>query len=169
MPKCPSSQPKFIKNQSKIVESVIIVPAFLMNDHPRSHILLKTLPAVGKWYAGSSITNGAGSPANNLVFFKIIPDTIIAATPTKYELGATHQAPSNNAPAINAMIGNLAPHGINVVVIIVIFLSLSFSIVLEAITPGTPQPLPISIGINDLPDKPNFLKILSMMNATLAM
>ena len=67
------------------------------------------------------------------------------------------------------MTGSFAPQGINVVVIIVIFLSLSFSIVLDAIIPGTPQPLPISIGINDLPERPNFLKILSMMNATLAM
>ena len=30
---------------------------------------------------------------------------------------------------------------------------------------STPQPVPISIGINDFPDKPNFLKILSIINA----
>ena len=52
---------------------------------------------------------------------------MIAAIPTKYALGATHEAPSNNAPAINAMIGSFAPHGINVVVMIVILRSLSFS------------------------------------------
>ena len=34
--------------------------------------------------------------------------------------------------------------------------------------PGTPHPLPISIGMNDFPDNPNFLKILSMINATRA-
>ena len=34
--------------------------------------------------------------------------------------------------------------------------------------PGTPHPLPISIGMNDFPERPNFLKILSMINATLA-
>ena len=49
---------------------------------------------------------------------------------------------------------------------IVILRSLSFSIVLDAITPGTPHPLPISIGINDLPERPNLRKILSMINAT---
>ena len=31
--------------------------------------------------------------------------------------------------------------------------------------PGTPQPVPIRIGMNDLPDKPKRRKILSMMNA----
>ena len=66
------------------------------------------------------------------------------------------------------MIGSLAPQGINVVVIIVIFLSLSFSMVRDAIIPGIPHPEPINIGINDFPDKPNFLKILSMIKATLA-
>ena len=73
-----------------------------------------------------------------------------------------------NAPAINAMIGNLAPQGTNVVVIIVILRSRSFSIVLDAIIPGTPQPLPINIGMNDFPERPNFLKILSIINAILA-
>ena len=90
---------------------------------------------------------------------------MIAAIPTKYALGATQDAPPNNAPAISAMIGSFAPHGINVVVMIVIFRSRSFSIVLEAITPGTPHPVPISIGINDFPDNPNFRKIRSIINA----
>ena len=66
-----------------MVERRMMVPAFLMKDQPRSHMLLRTLPTVGRWYAGSSITNGAGSPANNFVFFKIIPEQMIAAIPRK--------------------------------------------------------------------------------------
>ena len=139
-----------------------------MNDHPLSHMLLNTVPTVGQWYAGSSITNGAGSPANNFVFLSIIPDVIIANIPRKYALGATHHAPSNNAAAISAIIGSFAPQGINVVVIRDIFLSLSFSIVLVAISPGTPHPVPIRIGINAFPDNPNLLNILSIIKATLA-
>ena len=139
-----------------------------MKDQPLSHILLSTLLTVGMWYAGSSITNGAGSPENIFVFLRIIPEQIIAAIPTKYALGATHEAPPNNAPAIKAIIGSFAPQGINVVVMIVILRSRSFSIVREAITPGTPQPVPINIGINDFPERPNLRKILSMMKATRA-
>ena len=56
----------------------------------------------------------------------------------------------------------------NVVVIIVIRRSRSCSIVREAIMPGTPQPIPISIGMNDLPDNPKRRKIRSMINATRA-
>ena len=63
------------------------------------------------------------------------------------------------------MIGSFAPQGTNVVVMIVILRSRSFSIVREAITPGTPHPLPISIGMNDFPDNPNLRKIRSMINA----
>ena len=59
------------------------MPAFLMKDQPRSHMDLRTLPSVGQWYAGSSITNGAGSPANIFVFFSMMPETIIAAMPKK--------------------------------------------------------------------------------------
>ena len=130
--KLPSTQPNPCKNQSTMVESKMMVPAFLMKDQPRSHMLRSTFPTVGIWYAGSSITNGAGSPANIFVFFKIIPEQMIAAIPTKYALGATHHAPLKSAPAINAIIGSFAPQGMKVVVIIVIFRSRSFSIVLDA-------------------------------------
>ena len=67
-----------------------------------------------------------------------------------------------------AMIGSFAPHGMKVVVIMVILRSRSFSMVREAITPGTPHPLPINIGMKDLPERPNLRKIRSMMNATRA-
>ena len=63
------------------------------------------------------------------------------------------------------MIGSFAEQGMKVVVMIVILRSLSFSTVREAMTPGTPQPEPISIGIKDFPERPNFRKILSMMKA----
>ena len=98
----------------------------------------------------------------------MIPEQMIAAMPTKYALGATQEAPPNSAPAIRAMIGSLAPHGMNVVVIMVILRSRSFSIVLDAMIPGTPHPVPISIGMKDLPDRPNLRKIRSIMKATLA-
>ena len=115
------------------------------------------------------MTKGAGSPANRLVFFSRIPETTMAATPMKYAEGATHHSPPKKAPAISATMGILAPQGIKVVVIMVILRSLSFSMVRDAMIPGTPQPVPISMGIKDLPDRPNLRKILSMINATLAM
>ena len=44
----PSSvNPKYVVNHTTIVERRIIVPAFLMNDQPRSHMLLSTEPTVG--------------------------------------------------------------------------------------------------------------------------
>ena len=66
------------------------------------------------------------------------------------------------------MIGIFAPHGMNVVVMIVILRSRSLSMVRLAITAGTPHPVPINIGINDFPDKPNLRKIRSMIKATRA-
>ena len=48
------------------------------------------------------------------------------------------------------MIGIFAPQGMNVVVMMVILRSRSFSMVREAMTPGTPQPEPISIGMKAL-------------------
>ena len=48
MPKLPSCQPKDEVNQTKIVARRMIVPAFLMNDQPRSHIERRMLPTVGQ-------------------------------------------------------------------------------------------------------------------------
>ena len=64
------------------------------------------------------------------------------------------------------MIGIFAPQGIMVVVMIVMRRSFSFSIVLVDMTAGTPQPEAMSIGMKDLPDRPNLRKMRSMMNAT---
>ena len=109
--------------------------------------------------------NGAGSPANIFVFLSIIPDTRIAPIPKKYALGATQPAPPKIAPAIIAINGTFAPHGINVVVIIVIRLSFWFSIVRLAIMPGTPQPVPTRTGMNDFPESPKRRNTRSRMNA----
>ena len=78
---------------------------------------------------------------------------------------ATHAEPPKIAPAIIAINGTLAPQGMNVVVMMVIRRSRSFSMVREAIIPGTPQPVPISIGMKDLPERPNLRKIRSSTNA----
>ena len=73
------------------------------------------------------------------------------------------------APAIMAMNGSFAPQGMKVVVMIVIRRSRSFSMVREAMMPGTPQPVPTSIGIKDLPERPNLRKIRSSTKAIRAM
>ena len=86
-----------------------------------------------------------------------------------FDVTATKQAfiseEVESAPAIRAMIGSFALQGINVVVIIVILRSRSFSMVREAIIPGTPQPVPMSMGMKDLPERPNLRKIRSMTKA----
>ena len=66
-----------------------------------------------------------------------------------------------------AITSSFAPHGMKEAVIIVILLSLSDSIVLVPIMAGTEQPVPIRIGMKDLPDRPNFLNTLSRIKAIL--
>ncbi len=143
----------------------ITVPARLMKLQPLSHVARSTFCTTGAWYAGNSITKEAGLPAKGFVFFKIMPDTMTANTPIKYAEVAIHAFPLNNAPAINPTMGIFAPQGIKQVVMMVIFLSLSCSMVRDAITPGIPQPVDTSMGMKLLPERPNFLKILSMMKA----
>ena len=92
------------------------------------------------------MTKGAGSPANMRVFFSRMPLMTMAATPMKYAEVATQPALWNSAPAIRPMMGILAEQGMKVVVIMVILRSRSFSMVREAMTPGTPQPVPMSMG-----------------------
>ena len=98
-----------------------------------------------------------------------MPLMITAATPMKYAPVETQPELWNSAPAINATMGIFAPQGMKVVVIMVILRSRSCSMVREAITPGTPQPEAISMGMNDLPERPNLRKMRSMMKAIRAM
>ena len=139
-----------------------------MNAFARSQTWMNTPLNVGIWYAGNSITNGAGSPAKKRVFFNAIPDKIITKILKKYIAGAIQVLPGKNAELIIPIITVFAPQGINVHNRIVILLSASFSIVRVPITAGTPHPVPIKIGMNDLPDKPNLRNNLSIMKAILA-
>ena len=111
------------------------------------------------------MTNGAGSPENNFVFLSMMPEMMMAAMPMKYAEVETHALPPKRAPAIMPMNGTFAPQGMKVVVMIVMRRSRSFSMVREAITPGTPQPTPMSIGMKDLPLRPNLRKIRSSTKA----
>ena len=67
------------------------------------------------------------------------------------------------------MITVFAPQGMKVARMIVMRWSRTFSIVRAAMTAGTPQPLPTSIGMKLLPLRPKPRKRRSMMNATRAM
>lgn len=98
----------------------------------------------------------------------MMQEIITTPMPEKYIIGAIHHAPPIKNPAISAITGSLAPHGIHVVVIIVMRRSFSFSIVLLAMIPGTPQPDDIRKGIKLLPESPKRLNILSMIKATRA-
>ena len=102
-----------------------------------------------------------------MIFFSIIPEIKIERTLIIYTNGAIHTELLKNDDVIKAISGSFALHGIKVVVVIVMILSLWLSIVRAAITPGTPQPVPIIIGINDFPERPNLLSILSVINAIL--
>ena len=70
---------------------------------------------------------------------------------------------------MSPMMGSLAEQGTKVVVMIVMRRSRSFSIVREAMMPGTPQPVPMSMGMNDLPDSPKWRNTRSITKATRAM
>ena len=122
----------------------------------------------GIWYAGISITKGAGSPENRCVFLRAIPESTITAIPRKYMAGARNMESGKNVDVIILMMTALAEQGINVQSIMVMRRSRSFSIVRVAITAGTPHPIPTRIGMKDFPESPKRRKILSMIKATRA-
>ena len=152
-----------------MVAKRMIVPAFLMNAHARSHMLRSKSTKRGIRYSGSSMMYGVVSPRNGLVFFSMMPETMIEPIPRKYAIGATHQTPPKNAVEIRAIGGSLAEHGMNVVVMMVSLREDSDSMVREAMMPGTPQPVPMIIGMKVLPDRPKRRKMRSRMKVTRAM
>ena len=83
--------------------------------------------------------------------------------------GATKWLVGKKVIAIIATISIFAEHGRKVERMMVMRLSFSFSMVLDAMIAGTPQPVPTSIGIKDLPERPKRRNTRSMMNATRAM
>ena len=101
------------------------------------------------------MTKGAGSPANQEVFFNAMPASTMMASPRKYIPGAMNTELGKNTAVIMPMISALAPQGIKVASKMVMRRSRSSSMVRAAMMAGTPQPMPMSTGIKDLPDRPN--------------
>ena len=104
-----------------------------------------------------------------VIFFTNKAPNKINTIPTKYISGLTHVESGKNAPTKSAITGSLAPHGINGVNIAVALRSLSLRIVRQAIIPGMAQPVPITIGITDFPERPTLLKIGSRTTVARAM
>ena len=86
--------------------------------------------------------------------------------PTKYIKVPTQAASPKNTPANKAITGSFAPQGIKGDNIVVALRSRSLLIVRLAIIPGTAQPIVITKGITDLPERPTFLNIGSRTTAT---
>ena len=87
----------------------------------------------------------------------------------KYASGATHHVPPKTAVEMSAMMGSLAEQGMNVVVMTVRRRDDSDSMVRDAMTPGTPQPVPMIMGMKVLPESPKRRNTLSRMKVTRAM
>ena len=86
--------------------------------------------------------------------------------PVKYMTKLTQPASSKKAPAKREMTGILAPQGMKGVSMAVARRSRSLRMVRLAMTPGMAQPMPMTKGMTDLPERPTFLKIGSSTTAT---
>jgi hypothetical protein len=147
----------------------IIVAAFIIKAFPLDSMETEALFMLGILYSGNSIMKKERACFSPVILTMTKALVIIIAMPTKYIRVPTQAELSKNTPANNAITGSLAPQGINGVNIAVVLLCLSFLMVLVAMIPGIAQPVPIIIGMIDLPERPTFLKNLSITTATLAM
>ncbi len=86
--------------------------------------------------------------------------------PVKYIRKLTQPASSKKAPANREMTGILAPQGMKGASMAVARRSRSLRMVRVAMMPGTAQPVVMTKGITDLPDRPTFLKMGSSTTAT---
>ena len=89
--------------------------------------------------------------------------------PSRYMVADTHQASAKNAPANSAITGILAPQGMKGVSMAVVLRSRSLRMVRQAMTPGMAHPVPITMGITDLPERPTLLKMGSSTTVARAM
>ena len=147
----------------------MIVPALTIYALPRDTIERAALFIEGTLYSGSSMIKNDFLNLYAVIHFTKSAPKNTKTRPAKYISGDTHEDSGKNRLAKSAITGILAPQGINGVRMAVALRSLSSRIVRQAITPGTEQPVPITSGITDFPERPTFLKIGSRTTETRAM
>ena len=89
----------------------------------------------------------------------------IRTMPVAYITKLTQPAPSKKAPANSAITGIFAPQGMKGESMAVARRSRSLRMVRLAMMPGTAQPVVMTKGMTDLPDRPTFLKMGSSTTA----
>ena len=124
---------------------------------------------LGTLYSGSSMIKKDLRNFCPVILFTSSAPRRISRMPTRYMVGPTQVSSLKNAPANRAITGSFAPQGIKGVSMAVVLRSLSLRIVRDAITPGIAQPVPITMGMTDLPERPTLLKIGSSTTVARAM
>ena len=130
---------------------------------------LKAKSSEGTLYSGSSMMKKDLRRLRPVIRLTSSAPTKIRAMPMKYISGATQGLSPKNAPANRAMTGSFAPQGMKGASIAVARRSRSSRMVRAAMTPGMAQPVVITKGITDLPERPTFLKIGSSTTVARAM
>ena len=88
--------------------------------------------------------------------------------PAKYINVPIQEASGKKAPTKRAITGSFAPQGIKGVSIAVALRSLSLRMVRQDMIPGIAHPVPMTMGMTDLPESPTLLKIGSNTTVALA-
>ena len=78
-----SERSKWDRNQMRMAVRRMMVPAFLTKAQALSSTALALVKNEGMWYGGSSMMKGAGVPASDLNFFRMIPDMMTMTIPPK--------------------------------------------------------------------------------------
>ena len=152
-----------------VLHTRMIVPAFTIYALPRESMESTARFKLGILYSGSSIIKKDLRNLYPVTLFTSKAPRKTRAIPTRYIVGPTQEASAKNAPANSAITGSFAPHGINGVSMAVALLSLSLRMVRHAMIPGMAQPVPITIGMTDFPERPTLLKIGSRTTVARAM
>ena len=152
-----------------VLHTRMIVPALIIYAFPRPSMEITALFRLGTLYSGNSMIKKDFLNLYPVMAFTNKAPSKIKRIPTKYIRVPTQGVSGKNAPTNNAITGSFAPQGIRGVSMAVALLSLSFRIVRHAMIPGMAHPVPITIGITDLPESPTLLKIGSKTTVALAM
>ena len=153
-------------SQTTTDDSRITLHARLRNSPVRRSTLRRTLDIKGRRYGGSSITNAADSPGNN-VFRRICAISAASEIPSAQRAKIIHAPPGRSVESA-AKTGIFALHETKGIISSVKRRSRSPRIDRADSAAGTEHPNPSSNGMNDRPLKPSARIGLSIRNAARA-
>lgn len=88
---------------------------------------------------------------------------MVTAVPAGWRLITARPLFPGGTPTVVTVVKDLTPRKAGMIIVVIVFLSQSFSVMQRTVAPKAPRPLPVDVKVGSLPREPGLQGVLSVV------